>query len=335
VSTKGKHTKILNFEVMDETGTRITGTMFGDDAKPFFESLHESAVYLVSKGQVKEEQFQQNNFRGNQYSQYALMMTGRSEFKVCEGNNLVPQASTTLTEIQEISQNPKIGQLYDVPAILLSIHDPVEIPKQDKTVYKLALEICDPVNELMMEAIIWNRNFVVDEKLEGKAVGLYGFKLSEFKDGLSLSSTFSSEIRPLETHPYCKYEGRVNRDRLSQLSEQKQSTPEQPCKNLEELDSELAYLTEGQSLKSTLTLAVTYISHKKWEYEGCPHCHKKAEPPRCENCYRDIDETVPRYNLNIELSDCCGSLWATGFNDIGTKIFESYPEGIKGIKELD
>lgn len=54
------------------------------------------------------------------------------------------------------------------------------------------MEICDPVNELIMESIIWNKNFVVDERLIGKTVGLYGFRLNQFNEKLSLNSSYRS-----------------------------------------------------------------------------------------------------------------------------------------------
>lgn len=42
------------------------------------------------------------------------------------------------------------------------------------------MEICDPVNDLIMEAVIWNRSIKLDSKIIGKTVGLFGFRLNQF-----------------------------------------------------------------------------------------------------------------------------------------------------------
>ena len=63
-----------------------------------------------------------------------------------------------------------------------------------------------------------------------------------------------------------------------------------------------------------MCLTLTLLSYKKWSYESCPYCRKSAEPmSKCNNCEKYIDDTIPRYKLNVELSDSCGSIWATGF----------------------
>lgn len=35
------------------------------------------------------------------------------------------------------------------------------------------------------------------------------------------------------------------------------------------------------------------------------------------------------------MSDCTGSIWATGFEEFGTKLFEQIPGGIQYLKSLD
>jgi hypothetical protein len=59
------------------------------------------------------------------------------------------------------------------------------------------MEICDPIHDLIIEAIIWNRTLPVNEKMVGKTVALYGFRLSKFNDQYSLCSTYLSQIKLL------------------------------------------------------------------------------------------------------------------------------------------
>ena len=85
-----------------------------------------------------------------------------------------------------------------------------------------------------------------------------------------------------------------------------------------------------------MCLTLTLLSYKKWYYESCPHCRKSAEPyNKCNSCENYIDQTIPRYKLNVQLSDSCGSIWATGFQELGAKLFGEYAEGIKFVRSLD
>jgi hypothetical protein len=37
----------------------------------------------------------------------------------------------------------------------------------------------------------------------------------------------------------------------------------------------------------------------------------------------------------VELSDYCGSIWATGFEELGVKLFGDVDGGIKVIKSME
>lgn len=56
-----------------------------------------------------------------------------------------------------------------------------------------------------MEAVIWNRHIKVDDRILNKTVGLFGFRLNQYQEKLSLNSSYQSEIRVLEDHAYKKY----------------------------------------------------------------------------------------------------------------------------------
>ena len=59
-----------------------------------------------------------------------------------------------------------------------------------------------------MEIILWNRNIELDQSLLRHTVVLKNFKLSKYRDLLSLGSVFKSEIRPRYDHPYNAFEER-------------------------------------------------------------------------------------------------------------------------------
>lgn len=54
-----------------------------------------------------------------------------------------------------------------------------------------------------------------------------------------MNSSFQSEIKVLESHKYKKYEGRVDREKMEMLSENKKDGQEieEACKNLKELEN--------------------------------------------------------------------------------------------------
>ena len=82
----------MNIELMDSTGMRITGAMFGDSAQDFYKDLEEDMVYKVSKGQIREDQFNQN--KSKHFSRYTIMLTRNSEFKKVPNSNTMPEYKT-------------------------------------------------------------------------------------------------------------------------------------------------------------------------------------------------------------------------------------------------
>lgn len=94
-------------------------------------------------------------------------------------------------------------------------------------------------------------------------------------------------------------------------------------------------MDKGEQIKSSLNLFLTEYKYDKWYYESCPNCRKSAERnSRCGHCGREVTETIPRYKLTVEMSDSTGSIWATGFEEFGVKLFED-TEGMQYLQGLD
>jgi hypothetical protein len=53
ISKQGKDTKVLNLELMDRAGMKISGTFFSDAAKEFSSYLVKDRVYKISQGQIR------------------------------------------------------------------------------------------------------------------------------------------------------------------------------------------------------------------------------------------------------------------------------------------
>ena len=61
------------------------------------------------------------------------------------------------------------------------------------------LKIGDPITQIVMEVVIWNRQVNVNEEMVNRTVLLKHFKRSIYKDNVNLTSTFRSDI---EIHKY-------------------------------------------------------------------------------------------------------------------------------------
>jgi hypothetical protein len=68
------------------------------------------------------------------------------------------------------------------------------------------LIVADPVRSITLHAVLWNENIIPSASLVGKAVILSRFKLSEFKNTLSLASVHRSSIIPVSDHAFKKHE---------------------------------------------------------------------------------------------------------------------------------
>jgi hypothetical protein len=49
-----KDTKVLNIELMDRTGMKISGAFFGEAALQFKDYLVKDRVYKISQGQIRQ-----------------------------------------------------------------------------------------------------------------------------------------------------------------------------------------------------------------------------------------------------------------------------------------
>jgi hypothetical protein len=74
-------------------------------------------VYKVSKGQIREDQFNQN--KSKNYSRYTLMLTRNSEFRKVPDSSTMTEYKTELTSIHEIYTDPHVNEEYDGVGILV------------------------------------------------------------------------------------------------------------------------------------------------------------------------------------------------------------------------
>ena len=76
--------------------------------------------------------------------------------------------------------------------ILLELGEERSIERDGRTIYKQHGLLGDPLTRKSMEIILWNRNIELDQNLLHRTVTLKNFKLSKYRDLLSLGSVFKS-----------------------------------------------------------------------------------------------------------------------------------------------
>jgi hypothetical protein len=93
---------------------------------------------------------------------------------------------------------------------------------------------------------------------------------------------------------------------------------------------------QGDIVKSILYVWINRFAFlKKWSYEACPNpkCKKAAEKySKCQNCGYAIEETNLNFSMGIEVSDYCGSIWITAYDELAKKIF--YDMGANAARQL-
>lgn len=93
-------------------------------------------------------------------------------------------------------------------------------------------------------------------------------------------------------------------------------------------------MREGDVIKSSLYVWVTRMAlSRKWCYDACPKCKKMAEKyTKCQNCGFVIEETNLNFSMGVEVSDFCGSIWVTAYDELGKRIF--YDMGNNAARQL-
>ena len=76
--------------LIDRTGTKIEGVMFGESAKDYHEMIKTDRIYRMSRGQIREENYNVN--RGEKFSKYNIVFTKNSVFIPLRDISAIPYA---------------------------------------------------------------------------------------------------------------------------------------------------------------------------------------------------------------------------------------------------
>lgn len=322
----GKLTKIFSMTMVDRTGMKIDGVMFGDSAKEHHDLIKLHHIYRISRGQIREENY--NQTKRKDYSKYNIIFSKESVFvPVCELAS-IPRASTSDPTLQQIIAENDFERTYNFAAILLEIGEERNIEKGDRTIFKKSLVVGDPETKKSIDVVVWNKDLYINPMWLDKTILLKSFKLHNYRDTLSFSSIFRSEIVPAEEHRFSRLEGKLAKEDYEPTSEHREDNKAQDSRFsrfVKEIEAEVMYSNSLEPVYSDLEVWITHMSFKnKWFYDACnnPKCKKAAESgQKCLNCGHFNEIVQRRFIIPIELSDCTGSIWTTAFDELSHEIF--------------
>jgi hypothetical protein len=176
--------------LIDRTGMKIEGVMFGDNAKEFHDRIKQGHIYRVSRGQMREENYNQS--KGKDCSRFNIIFSNSSVFIPVKEISSIPRANQSDITIDDIVSENNFDKIYNFTAILLDIGEERNIEKGDRTIYKKSFLIGDPETKRFIDLVVWNKDMYFNPNWVGKAVQIKSFKLHNYRDTLSFSSVFRS-----------------------------------------------------------------------------------------------------------------------------------------------
>ena len=145
----------------------------------------------LSRAQVKENEYIGQQ-RDDYTSRFTLVLTRNSELTHLKNIPCIPRAEDGLLTLPDVLAEMNFAAQFDVLVVLLDVGDQLTYEKDGRPVYKRSLVVGDPKAKKSMEVIVWGDNIDPPRSLIGSTVILKCFRLNQYRDSLSLSSTFKS-----------------------------------------------------------------------------------------------------------------------------------------------
>ena len=81
--------------LIDRVGMMIEGSMFGDSAKEYHDLIKVNGIYRMSRGQIREDNFNQNQSQDEKISKYTISFTRNSVFVPIADIPQIPRAKNS------------------------------------------------------------------------------------------------------------------------------------------------------------------------------------------------------------------------------------------------
>lgn len=323
--------RLFSCVLIDSNSDQIQATFFNQAAEMFEYRIQEGRVYTFSGGNVKYP----NKKFSTIDSEIEISFDRNSMINEVADDGKIPRIKFDFIPLKNLPNLP-INKNVDICVIIIEIDKPIKImTKKGDQMYKRTMTATDFTN-YSIEVTLWGElalkpefdTFDIGEK---PIVCFKNLTLKDFNK-LSLSSNYGS------TQIFFDVEGIKEAENLLvwKLS-QTRIYPSTPLSEKKNFDVKLKTSTEiidewTNVMNSNKADTFRFIgiigkipindSRNIW-YESCGNgtCKKKVNKNSdglyvCDNCHITSEKCEYRYMCNLTISDCCGHIYATAFDEI-------------------
>lgn len=338
--------KLFSVTFLDESG-QIKATGFNDAVDNLYESLHEGKVYSISRGRINIAK-KQYNTTGHDYE---IVFENATEVEECEDSAETPKIILhKLTKLGDLNDVEK-DSIVDVVAILKDAGELGEITGKisQKTSIKRDITIVDQ-SAFSVRMTLWGKTAETFDAPVESVIAFQGVKVGDFGGrNLSMLSSAAMLVNPdipeaFELKGWYDNEG-VNAKMQSFSSVGGaglgREVTEDSLKTIAEIkESQLGMNERGDYFNFRAT--IMFIKSETISYPACPtdRCNKKLlrdgdDEWRCEKCDKLFPAPDHRYLIQMTVQDHTGTLWLSGFNEVGLVILPMSANELVEIKERD
>lgn len=322
-SNKRGDGKLFSFELADETG-QIKLVAFSEYVDVYYPIIEVGKVYTIKKGQVKmsNKQYSVNN------NDYEIHLDQTSEINVVNDSE-TPKFFFNFVKIKDVTPSNSSIDIIGVVKEAFPISTFIVKSTQKENTRK-DIVLVDETG--IIRCTFWGSK--AEEEIEVDSVlAIKNIKVSDY-NGVSLSSINSSQIH-------------INPDineahiLLGWYNENGKNIKI----NIPERELKISYLSDIKNYEmpfSSCRATLIFFKEDNMMYESCKEegCTKKVFKNefgeyRCEKCDKNSYECTYRYMMQINISDCSETIWATLFNDQAVSLFGISCDEFRDIAEND
>lgn len=339
--------KLFSCNFLDESG-EIKATAFNEQVDRLYPLLKEGHVYFLSKARVNIARKKFSNLS----NEYEIAFERDTQISECADANDVPDIKFNFTALDSLDGvEPK--QTCDVIGIVEQVGEMSEITSKasQKPITKRELTLVDQ-SGMSVRLTLWGKTAETYGTPAGQAgcgpdekpvIGFKGVSVSDFGGrSLSMFSSSTMHVNPdipeahglrgwydaegarLGAQSFKTYNsaglggtgagavdgGLNNKERktINQAKEEQLGMSEKP---------------DYFNFKGT----IIFVKQDNLYYPACPKegCNKKvtmmdATSWRCEKCDMNYEAPQYRYIMNANVQDQTGSIWLSGFNEVGEQM---------------
>lgn len=323
--------KLFSLTLLDESGS-IKATAFNDAVDQLYDRFQEGKVYYVSRGRINIAKKQFNNLPHD----YEIMFENTTEVEDCEDETDTPRIQLgKLTPLSSLAELEK-DAICDVVAVLKDVGEIGEIvgKQTQKTMIKRDITLVDQ-SAYSVRMTLWGKAAENFDAPTETIIAFQGVKVGDFQGrNLSMLSSSIMLVNPEIPEAYELrgwYDDQGVNAKIqshSALGGAGLNRPitEESLKTIAEIkESEIGLSERGDFF--TCRATIMYIKSETICYPACPtdRCNKKLlqdgdDEWRCEKCDKVFPAPDYRYLIQMTINDHTGSLWLSGFNEVGQII---------------